>query len=207
MSPKSECSASPVIDCASCGQPVHLDEELVRQLAAPLPAATEDESLQKTQAAQVPVAGDLGDHPVQDRELEARIGALAVEAAKLRAKEMEVLREQRKLEEEMVGLRARRAQERPGVTRGAAKTAADLSDVWHRTLGALAGLDVQPTQLAWLHLTHPLALIEDIALIEAPGQFVKDELETRLRPLVTGTLSKELGRPIHLAVAVAPHRV
>jgi chromosomal replication initiator protein len=83
-------------------------------------------------------------------------------------------------------------------------TNTDLSDVWARSLDGLAELNVQPSQLAWLKLTRPLGLIEDTALIATPNQFVKEQLDTRLRPLVTHALSKELGRPIQLAVTVDP---
>ena len=83
-------------------------------------------------------------------------------------------------------------------------TDTDLSDVWNRSLDGLAELNVQPSQLAWLKLTRPLGLIEDTALIATPNQFVKEQLDTRLRPLVTHALSKELGRPIQLAVTVDP---
>jgi chromosomal replication initiator protein len=76
--------------------------------------------------------------------------------------------------------------------------------VWNRSLDGLAELNVQPSQLAWLKLTRPLGLIEDTALIATPNQFVKEQLDTRLRPLVTHALSKELGRPIQLAVTVDP---
>jgi chromosomal replication initiator protein len=80
----------------------------------------------------------------------------------------------------------------------------DLSDVWARSLDGLAQLNVQPSQLAWLKLTRPLGLVENTALIATPNAFVKEQLETRLRLLVTHALSKELGRPIQLAVTVDP---
>jgi chromosomal replication initiator protein len=60
------------------------------------------------------------------------------------------------------------------------------------------------SQLAWLKLTRPLGLVESTALIATPNGFVKEQLETRLRPLVTHALSQELGRPIQLAVTVDP---
>jgi len=80
----------------------------------------------------------------------------------------------------------------------------DLADVWARSLDGLAELHVQPSQLAWLKLTRPLGLVENTALIATPNAFVKEQLETRLRPLVTQALSRELGRPIQLAVTVDP---
>ena len=83
-------------------------------------------------------------------------------------------------------------------------TDTDLADVWARSLDGLAKLHVQPSQLAWLKLTRPLGLVENTALIATPNAFVKEQLETRLRPLVTQALSTELGRPIQLAVTVDP---
>jgi chromosomal replication initiator protein len=76
--------------------------------------------------------------------------------------------------------------------------------VWARSLDGLAELHVQPSQLAWLKLTRPLGLVENTALIATPNEFVKEQLETRLRPLVTQALSRVLGRPIQLAVTVDP---
>jgi chromosomal replication initiator protein len=83
-------------------------------------------------------------------------------------------------------------------------TDVDLADVWARSLDGLAGQHIQPSQLAWLKLTRPLGLVENTALIATPNAFVKEQLETRLRPLVTHALSRELGRSIQLAVTVDP---
>ena len=83
-------------------------------------------------------------------------------------------------------------------------TDTDLADVWARSLDGLAELHVQPSQLAWLKLSRPLGLVENTALIATPNEFVKEQLEVRLRPLVTQALSRVLGRPIQLAVTVDP---
>jgi chromosomal replication initiator protein len=80
----------------------------------------------------------------------------------------------------------------------------DLSEVWARSLDGLADLQIQPHQRAWLKLTRPLGLVENTALIATPNEFVKEQLETRLRALVTQALSQELGRDIQLAVTVDP---
>ena len=88
---------------------------------------------------------------------------------------------------------------------GSAQVAdSDLADVWARSLDGLADLQIQPHQRAWLKLTRPLGLVENTALIATPNEFVKEQLETRLRPLVTQALSQELGRDIQLAVTVDP---
>jgi chromosomal replication initiator protein len=80
----------------------------------------------------------------------------------------------------------------------------DLADVWARSLDGLADLQIQPHQRAWLKLTRPLGLVENTALIATPNEFVKEQLETRLRALVTQALSQQLGRDIQLAVTVDP---
>ncbi len=83
-------------------------------------------------------------------------------------------------------------------------TNSDLAEVWARSLDGLADLQIQPHQRAWLKLTRPLGLVENTALIATPNEFVKEQLETRLRALVTQALSQQLGRDIQLAVTVDP---
>jgi chromosomal replication initiator protein len=83
-------------------------------------------------------------------------------------------------------------------------TSTDLAEVWARSLDGLADLQIQPHQRAWLRLTRPLGLVENTALIATPNEFVKEQLETRLRALVTQALSQQLGRDIQLAVTVDP---
>src|SRR5260370_29547170 len=80
----------------------------------------------------------------------------------------------------------------------------DLADVWARSLADLADMHIEPHQRAWLQLTRPLGLVENTALIAAPNEFVKEQLETRLRALITNALSRELARGIQLAVTVDP---
>src|SRR5438046_7385013 len=81
---------------------------------------------------------------------------------------------------------------------------ADLAEVWARSLEELSDLQIEPHQRAWLRLTRPLGLVENTALIATPNEFVKEQLETRLRALITHALSRELGRNIQLAVTVDP---
>ncbi len=80
----------------------------------------------------------------------------------------------------------------------------DLAEVWARSLDELAEMQIEPAHRAWLQLTRPLGLVENTALIATPNEFVKEQLETRLRALITNTLSRELGRSIQLAVTVDP---
>jgi chromosomal replication initiator protein len=65
-------------------------------------------------------------------------------------------------------------------------------------------MQIEAHQRAWLKLTRPLGLVENTALIATPNEFVKEQLETRLRTLITHALSRELGRSIQLAVTVDP---
>jgi chromosomal replication initiator protein len=81
---------------------------------------------------------------------------------------------------------------------------ADLAEVWARSLEELNEMHIEPAQRAWLQLTRPLGLVENTALIATPNEFVKEQLETRLRSLITNALSRELGRSIQLAVTVDP---
>jgi chromosomal replication initiator protein len=80
----------------------------------------------------------------------------------------------------------------------------DLAEVWARSLEDLKGMQIEAHQRAWLKLTRPLGLVENTALIATPNEFVKEQLETRLRTLITHALSRELGRSIQLAVTVDP---
>ncbi len=80
----------------------------------------------------------------------------------------------------------------------------DLADIWARSLNDLADMQIEPYQRAWLQLTRPLGLVENTALIATPNEFAKDQLENRLRVLITNALSRELGRNVQLAVIIDP---
>ncbi len=80
----------------------------------------------------------------------------------------------------------------------------DLAEIWARSLNDLAEMQIEPYQRAWLQLTRPLGLVENTALIATPNEFAKDQLENRLRTLITNALSRELGRNVQLAVIIDP---
>ncbi|MDP9221087.1 MAG: chromosomal replication initiator protein DnaA [Actinomycetota bacterium] len=80
----------------------------------------------------------------------------------------------------------------------------DLSAVWQRTLESLTDSAVSSQQRAFMRLTRPLGLVEDTLLLAAPNDFAKDVLEIRLKPLITGALTSQLGREIRLAITVQP---
>ena len=80
----------------------------------------------------------------------------------------------------------------------------DLDALWSHAIDGLADSTVTPQQRAWLRTTRPLGLLDGTALLAAPNEFTKDVLETRLRPMITTTLSELLGREIRVAVTVEP---
>jgi chromosomal replication initiator protein len=80
----------------------------------------------------------------------------------------------------------------------------DLAAVWQRTIDGLDDDSLPPQHRAWVSLTRPLAIIEDTALLAAPNDFAKEVLDSRLRPLITAALSRQLGRDIRVAVTVEP---
>jgi chromosomal replication initiator protein len=77
-----------------------------------------------------------------------------------------------------------------------------FATVWSECLQDLSGDAVLPQHRAFLQLTRPVALVEDTALLAAPNEFAKEVLESRLRSLVSETLSRALGREIGIAVMV-----
>jgi chromosomal replication initiator protein len=79
-----------------------------------------------------------------------------------------------------------------------------LEVVWARAIGGLSDGALSPQHRAWLGLTRPVGLVESTALLAAPNEFVKDVLDTRLRPLLAGALSSAYGREIRVAVTVEP---
>ena len=78
----------------------------------------------------------------------------------------------------------------------------NLEAIWSRATDSLAEEALSPQQRAWLRLTRPLALVEDTALLAAPNQFAKEAFESRLRPVITDAISRQLGRPVTVAVTV-----
>ena len=77
----------------------------------------------------------------------------------------------------------------------------ELADVWPKAIKRFDET-VRPHQREWLDQTRPIGLVEDTALLAAPNDFVKEYLETRMRPLLVSALSEELGREVQIAVTV-----
>lgn len=80
----------------------------------------------------------------------------------------------------------------------------DLPTLWADTIKKIA--EDAPQHRAFLSLTRPMGVIDSngstTILIAAPNAFAKDVLETRLRSLITETLSYELGREVRVAVTI-----
>ena len=80
----------------------------------------------------------------------------------------------------------------------------DLPVLWADTIKKIA--EDAPQHRAFLSLTRPMGVIDSngstTILIAAPNAFAKDVLETRLRSLITETLSYELGREVRVAVTI-----
>ena len=87
---------------------------------------------------------------------------------------------------------------------GLTDEAPPLDEVWARAMDGLSDGALSPQHRAWVGLTRPVGLVESTALLAAPNEFVKDVLDTRLRPLIAGALSAAYGREIRVAVTVEP---
>ncbi|GIJ47150.1 chromosomal replication initiator protein DnaA [Virgisporangium aliadipatigenens] len=80
----------------------------------------------------------------------------------------------------------------------------DLAAVWDAATDELADEIVSASQRAYLRLTRLRAIVEDTALLSVPDAFTRDVIESKLRPAITEALSRQLGRPIQVAVTVRP---
>jgi chromosomal replication initiator protein len=83
-------------------------------------------------------------------------------------------------------------------------TDTDLAAVWHAATDELADEIVSAQQRAYLRLTRLRAIVEDTALLSVPDAYSRDVIESRLRPVITEALSRQLGRAIQVAVTVRP---
>jgi chromosomal replication initiator protein len=78
-----------------------------------------------------------------------------------------------------------------------------LLGVWDRARIRFDNDDaLRPQHKAWLSLTRPLGLVADTALLAAPNEFVREYLDSHLRPYLAVVLSEELGHDVQIAVTV-----
>jgi len=92
-----------------------------------------------------------------------------------------------------------------GMGVGMARTVAELTELWDRIVAEIS--TGEPQHRAFLVMTKPLGLIESAdgpasLLVAAPNTFAKDVLESRLRPVINETLTRELGGAANIAVMV-----
>jgi len=80
---------------------------------------------------------------------------------------------------------------------------AALSEVWSRTLEAIDDA-VTSQERAFVRLCTLDGVVGETALLSVPHEYAKDIVEQRLRPVITTTLTAQLGHEIRIAVVVDP---
>jgi chromosomal replication initiator protein len=80
---------------------------------------------------------------------------------------------------------------------------AALSEVWARTLEAIDDA-VTSQERAFVRLCTLDGVVGETALLSVPHEYAKDIVEQRLRPVITSTLTAQLGHEIRIAVVVDP---
>jgi chromosomal replication initiator protein len=107
----------------------------------------------------------------------------------------------------------------------------DLSEVWQRVVADLsgpptvsavdppepgraesepvppAGAELSAQQRAFLRLTRPLGLLDGTAVLAAPNDFARENIERNLREPISDALGRHLGATVALAVIVDPDAV
>jgi chromosomal replication initiator protein len=78
-----------------------------------------------------------------------------------------------------------------------------LSAVWEAALDHLATDDeIGPQQRAFIALTRPVRVLDDMVILAAPNEFTRDVLSSRLEPNVCRALAQALGHDVRLAITV-----
>ncbi|MEU6232007.1 chromosomal replication initiator protein DnaA [Kitasatospora sp. NPDC047058] len=84
----------------------------------------------------------------------------------------------------------------------------DLVPVWARVVERLVSdPDVGEMDKQWVQRTQPMWMMHDTALLATPNERAKQVLEGRLLPQLTEALSRELSRPVRIAVMVDANAV
>lgn len=84
----------------------------------------------------------------------------------------------------------------------------DLVPVWARVVERLVSdPDIGEMDKQWVQRTQPMWMMHDTALLATPNERAKQVLEGRLLPQLTEALSRELSRPVRIAVMVDANAV
>jgi len=75
----------------------------------------------------------------------------------------------------------------------------ELAAVWTQLIG-----DLPASHRAWLAASKPVTVHENTVIVAVRDDFTRTQLESRLRPMLEDSLSRQLGRGVHLAVTVDP---
>ncbi len=78
----------------------------------------------------------------------------------------------------------------------------DAAAIWTAYLESLDGAG--STHKAWLAQIRPVAVAGDTLVLAVPDEFVKEWIEQRYAPTVTGALARVVGRPLDIHVTVGP---
>jgi hypothetical protein len=90
-----------------------------------------------------------------------------------------------------------------GRAAGMTETDPELADVWNVALEALSrDPEVSAQQRAFVALTRPITVVDDMVILAAPNDFTRDILHTRLEPYVRKALGTALHRDVRLAITV-----
>ena len=78
-----------------------------------------------------------------------------------------------------------------------------LSAIWDAALDHLAeDAEIGPQQRAFIALTKPVRVLDDMVILVAPNEFTRDVLTSRLEPHVCRALAQALGHDVRLAITV-----
>ena len=84
-----------------------------------------------------------------------------------------------------------------------AEAGLSLTTTWSDVLTHLAGDSTMSSQQrAFIELTRPIALVDDLLVLAAPNEFTRDIIDSRLSPLVCAALSQVLGREVRLGITI-----
>ena len=80
----------------------------------------------------------------------------------------------------------------------------DYAAVWSAATDLLNDEIVSQQRRAFLRLTQLRAIVDDTALLTVPDAYIRNVIESELRPAITEALSRHLGRSMQVAVTVRP---